>query len=51
MISMAAVTIATEIAREAKSFAVDVGDVVFEYHDVLIGDFFIRAHATEFADR
>jgi hypothetical protein len=45
---MAAVTIAVEITREAMRFGVDVGDVVFEDHDVLIGDFLIRAQATEF---
>jgi hypothetical protein len=48
MIGVTAVAIAAEIASETKSFAVDVGDVVFEYHDVLIGDFFVRAQATEF---
>src|SRR5215216_6466843 len=37
IISMAAVTIAAEITREAKCFTVDVGDVVFKHHDVLIG--------------
>jgi hypothetical protein len=45
---MATATIAVEIAREAKRFGFDVADVVFEDHDVLIRDFFIRAYATEF---
>ena len=52
-VRVAAIAIAGEIAREAKSFTVDVGNVVFEYHDVLIGNSFFRlldgfAEAVEF---
>ena len=48
LVGMTAIAIAAEITREAKSFALDIGDIVFEYHDVLIGNSFIRARATEF---
>src|SRR6185369_9575570 len=48
MISLTVITIATEITCEAMSRAVDVGDVVFENDDVLIGNSFVRAHAPEF---
>src|ERR1044071_1044275 len=48
MISLTVVTIAIEITCEPVSYAVDVGDVVFENHDVLIGDFLVCAHAPEF---
>jgi hypothetical protein len=46
---MTFVPIAAEITREAKCFRIDVGDVVFEYHNVLISDFFIRTLAPEFS--
>ena len=48
MISLTVVAIAVEVACESMSIAVDVGDVVFEYHDVLIGNSFLRVRAPEF---
>jgi hypothetical protein len=45
---MAAGAIAAELVLEASRFDIDVGDIVFEYDDVLIFDSFIRAHAAEF---
>ena len=48
LIRVALVAITAEITRETKRFAFDIADVVFEHHDVLIGDSFVRAHATEF---
>ncbi len=46
---MSLVAVATEIAREAKCFRVNIGDVIFKHNDVLIGDSFFGALATEFA--
>src|SRR6185503_11430515 len=48
MISLPVVAIAAEIACEPVRYAIDVGNVVFEYHDVLIGDLLVCAHAPEF---
>jgi hypothetical protein len=42
------VTIAAKVAREANGFTLDVGRVVLEHYDVLVGNSFLRARAPEF---
>ena len=43
VVSVGLIAIAAENAREASSFAFDVFNVVFEHHDVLIRNSFLRA--------